>query len=180
MDISAWCLEIYRGGITVYIMSKMLAFLIKDKINYETSVSLSKKLVLYCLEKNYGVIFNFLGYSQNLINEFSPSLYFSISDDFLQLNSEFLTTSYIERIEEQEGKKEFCKNFSILDDIYSILQSYKIGDIKLLISTDSEEINDFISANCDSRKVAEVIYDAIISNAAIYAYDFPNMIINFN
>lgn len=159
-------------------MSKMLAFLIKEKINYETSILLSKKLVLHCLEKNYGVIFNFLGYSQKLIKEFSPSLYFSISDDFLQLNSEFLTTSYIECIEDKEGKKEFCENFSILDDIYSILQSYKIGNIKLLISTDSEEINDFISVNCDSRKVTEIIYDAIISNADMYAYDFPNMIIN--
>lgn len=180
MEISEWCLEICRGGITIYIMSKMIVFLIKDEIGYEKSVLLSKRLISYCLDKNFGVMFNFLGYSHDLINKFTPSLYFSISDDFLQLNSEFLSTSNILYINEIEGKKEFCEKFSVLDDIYNILLNYKILNIKLLISSESKKINDFITVNCNSQKVTEIIYDSIISNAENYAYDFPDLIINFN
>ncbi len=57
-------------------MSTLLVYSIKDDINYEQSASLSKKLVSYCLDKNLGVIFNFLGYSEDLISQLDSNLYF--------------------------------------------------------------------------------------------------------
>lgn len=88
-------------------MSSILVFSIRDKIEYENSVKISKKLISYCLSKNLGIIFNFLGYDENLIRSLQSTFYFSISDDFLQLNSEFLTTSDIMGIENEKGKKFF-------------------------------------------------------------------------
>ena len=82
---------------------------------------ISNKIISFCLDKNIGAIFNFLGYGESLIHEANPTLYFSISDDFLQLNSEYLTTSEIENIECEKGKKEFYDNFSLLDEIYNVL-----------------------------------------------------------
>ena len=51
MEISKWYMEICRGGATLYIMSAIVVFSIKDEINYQTMVNLSKKLVEYCLKK---------------------------------------------------------------------------------------------------------------------------------
>lgn len=162
-------------------MSKMVVFLIKDKINYEKSLLISKKIILYCLKNDLGSIFNFLGYSENLIIEANPTLYFSISDDFLQLNSEYLNTEKIECIEEEKGKREIYKNFSFLDEIYNILIDFKLGDISLILSSDgsTEKMSDFKSINSDSRKIVEIIYNSIIESKDKYAYDIPNIIINF-
>ena len=94
-------------------MSNLVAFIIKDDLNYKTMDTLSRKIIKYCLNKKFGVLFNFLGYSQELINSLNPKLYFSLSDDFIQLNSEFLTTSNIEDIDSNHGKKLFLKQFAI-------------------------------------------------------------------
>ncbi len=161
-------------------MSKLVVFLIKDKADYEKSVILSKKIISYCLSKNLGVTFNFLGYSQELIHQLNPTLYFSISDDFLQLNSEYLNTSKIVHIEEDIGKKIFCDNFSFFDEIYSILVDLKFNNISLLISSDgsAEKIEDFKVINSESKPITEAIYESIINNKETYAYDFPDIIVN--
>ena len=87
-------------------------------------------------KKNLGVIFNFLGYGENLIRELNPNFYFSISDDFFQLNSEYLNTTLIKEIDNGKGKKEFCKKFSFFDDISNIVNSFYIKNVSLLISCD--------------------------------------------
>ena len=48
--------------------------------------------------------------------------YFSVSDDFFELNSEFLTTSDIEKIETRDGEKLFRRKFAVLDRMRTILK----------------------------------------------------------
>ena len=182
MEVSKWCLEIRRGGITVYIMSNLVVFLIKDKLSYEKSLMLSNKIISFCLDKNIGAIFNFLGYSETLIRETNPNLYFSISDDFLQLNSEYLSTAEIENIESDSGKKEFYEKFSFFDEIYNILVEFELKNMSLVISSDGsvEKISDLEIVDSKSRTITEILYKNIIDNHAKYGYDFTDIVINFN
>lgn len=170
-----------KGGIKGFNMSNLVTFLIKDEINYEKSTFISNEIVSFCLRKNLGAIFNFLGYYENLIHETKPNLYFSISDDFLQLNSEYLSTSEIQQIETEKGKKEFYKKFSFLDEIYEILIKFKLKNISLIILTDGSinTISELEVVNSD-KKITEITYNLIIDNPEKYGYDFPNVIINFN
>lgn len=160
-------------------MSTLLVYSIKDNINYEELVNLSKKLVYYCLDKNLGVIFNFLGYSEDLINQLDSNLYFTISDDFLQLNCEYITTSRIENIEKEEGKWTFLSEFSVLDDIYNMLIAFGLKNISLLISCDGSvtTLEEFKVKKKGSLTITEILYKSIIEEKDMYAYDLPNIII---
>lgn len=182
MEASKWCLEIRRGGITIYSMSNIVVFLTKDKLSYEKSLKISNRIVSFCLNKNLGAIFNFLGYSETLIQEVDPTLYFSISDDFLQLNSEYLSTSEIKDIERDNGKKEFYEKFSFFDEIYNILVEFELRNISLIISSDgsAEKISDFEIVASKSRTITEILYNTIINNYERYGYGFPTIVINFN
>lgn len=62
-------------------MSNLVALIIKDDLDYKAMDTLSRKIIKYCLNKKFGVLFNFLGYSQELINSLNPKFYFSLSDD---------------------------------------------------------------------------------------------------
>ena len=163
-------------------MSNIVVFIIKDKLSYDKSFMISNKIVSLCLNKNVGAIFNFLGYYETLIHEMDPSLYFSISDDFLQLNSEYLSTSEIENIECDNGKKEFYEKFSFLDEIYNVLVEFELRNISLIISSDGsiEKICDLEIVASKSRAITEILYNIIIDNHEKYGYDFPDIIINFN
>ena len=57
-------------------MSSLVMFSIQDEIDYSNEVKLSELLVNYCLLNNKGVIFNFLGYSEDFIRELHPNFYF--------------------------------------------------------------------------------------------------------
>lgn len=182
MEVSKWCLEIHRGGITVYIMSNIVVFLVKDKLSYEKSLMISNKIVSFCLNKNVGAIFNFLGYRETLIHEADPTLYFSISDDFLQLNSEYLSTAEIENIECDNGKKEFYEKFSFLDEIHNVLVEFELKNISLIISSDGsiEKISDLEIVASKTRTITEILYNIIVDNHEKYGCDFPDIVINFN
>ncbi|MBQ3066983.1 MAG: hypothetical protein IJD18_03035 [Clostridia bacterium] len=160
-------------------MSNLVAFLVYDTMEYEEMVAVSKSITKYCLNKDIGAIFNFLGYSEKLITELNPNFYFSISDDFLQLNSEWLSTSSIENIAEEEGKVEFCNKFSFLEDICAILDGYGLQCVKLLVSSSgTESIEDFLLVDAGLEPITNLLYKSVIENHATYAYGFPDIIIN--
>lgn len=164
-------------------MSSLVMFSIQDEIDYSNEVILSELLINYCLLNKKGVIFNFLGYSEKLINELHPHFYFSISDDFIQLNSEFMTTCDIENIQNEEGKEKFIEKFSFLNDISQILVEYGLGNFSLIISCDGsdDDLNDFqreLIIN-HQKPLNEVLYNHIINNNSNYAFDFSNVIISY-
>ena len=64
-------------------MSNLVLFTINDRLSYDQTLSLSNGLVELCLEKQKGVIFNFLGYEEDFIKKLDANFYFSISDDFV-------------------------------------------------------------------------------------------------
>lgn len=164
-------------------MSNLVAFIIKDDLDYKAMDTLSRKIIKYCLNKRFGVMFNFLGYSQELINSLNPKFYFSLSDDFIQLNSEFLTTSNIEDIDSYHGKKLFLKHFAIFDDIFAILlNDFGLKKISLLISVDgsADNLEDYSIININSNAVAETLYKSILAMKEDFAYDFPDIVINTN
>jgi len=150
-----------------------------DKIKYNDLVKISKQLISFCLNKNLGVIFNFLGYDEELINKLESNFYFSISDDFFQLNSEYLNTSDIEVVESDEGKQTFYKKFSFFDEIYNILIESGINNISLLISCggSSVELNNFKFKRKKEKSLVEILYETIIEEKDEYAYGFPEIII---
>ena len=160
-------------------MSNLIIFSINEKPNHKKLVTLSKKLIKYCLTKDLGIIFNFLGYSHKLITQLTPSFYFSISDDFLQLNSEYLTTSNIKNIEKTSGKKFFNNKFSFLDDVYNILKNFGIKNITLLISRDDtiNDIKEFKRVVKNNRPIVDILYEDIINRQHEYGYDFTDLII---
>ena len=163
-------------------MSNMVLFFIEDDMDYEKMKHLSKKIIRYCLKKDVGVVFNFLGYGQDLIESIDPKFYFSVSDDFIQLNSEFLTTSDIRSIENDYGKKIFVERFSLFDDIYEILCDSNIKKSKLLISADgsTNSLEEFIVKKIANGSIAETLYESVIEKKDEYAYDFPNILLDLS
>lgn len=161
-------------------MSNLVVFLIKDKITYEQTVAVSNNIVRYCLENNKGALFNFLGYGEDLINQLAPSFYFSISDDFLQLNSNYLSSINNHFVKKTDNEKDFFSKFKFLDDIYALLQSAKIRKIQLLISSDgsSERIEDFLQIAKGAYSFEEILYDIFLKEQVGITQDFPELIIN--
>ena len=163
-------------------MSNLMIFAIKDNLKYDQSVLLSKKIISYCLNKNLGAIFNFLGYCDELIDQLGATMYFSISDDFIQLNSEYLSTSNINHIKQDSGKQKFIDKFSFLNEICDILCNFGLTKICVLISPDGgvHSIDDLKAVDKNTELLTDVLYQGILESHDKYAYDFPNMIINIS
>lgn len=162
-------------------MSNVVLFYVKDNINYEDMNSISRKIVKYCLKKDLGVSFNFFGYCDEIVKELNPTMYFIVSDDFIQLNSEFLTTSNIFNIKAESGKIIFSKRFRFFNEIFKIFINNNLKDFGLLIMTDgsSESINDCEVKKVHSANITETLFGSIIENKDRFAYDFPNLLIKY-
>lgn len=164
-------------------MSNLVMFSIQDEIDYFNKVRLSELLIDYCLLNKKGVIFNFLGYSEDFISELHPHFYFSVSDDFIQLNSEFMTTCDIENIQNAKGKEKFIEKFSFLSDIFQILVDFGLLNFSLVIACDGsdDDIEDFDTKyiNETTSSLTDVLYDHIINMSHYYAYEFSNVIISY-
>lgn len=163
-------------------MSALVTFFIKDDVEYTKSCKISKAIITYCLKNNKGAIFNYLGYSETLVSSIKSNFYFSISDDFLQLNSEFLTTQNIASILSKRGRKSFNKKFAFFDDVFDILQAYGLSNISLCVTKDGsvDSIDDFLEIKKQDKRYVDLLYDDIISRSNIFAYDFTTVIIATN
>lgn len=159
-------------------MSALVAFVIKDDIKYEKLVELSKDLISYSLKNNIGVIFNFLGYAEELMRSLNAGLYFSVSDDFLQLNSEFLTVSEINDLESEQGKHYFYEKFTFLDNIYKRLIEFGCKKIEFIISCNGNPeciTDEFLIKDKGGKAIVEILYDALIEVKDKFAYSFPEL-----
>lgn len=163
-------------------MSALVGFFIKDDVEYTKSCEISKTIINYCLENNKGAIFNFLGYSEPLISSMNSHFYFSLSDDFLQLNGEFLTTQNIASILSKQGREAFNKEFSCFDDLFNILQNYGLSNISLVITKEAnvESIDEFIIIKKQNKRYVDLLYEDIVSRSNIFAYDFTTLLITTN
>ena len=130
------------------------------------------------MKNDIGAIFNFEGYADGLIKEIDPMLYFEISDDFIQLNAEFLDTTDISFLSEN-AEKEFESKFYMFDGIYDILDKHNIEKIDLVISCDGsvDSLSDFIIVNKEDKKYSTLLYKAILDQKDKWAFEFPNIII---
>ena len=83
-------------------------------------------------------------------------------------------------INQNNGKDNFYKSFSIFDEIYDILIDYSIKNISLLISNESNEnsINEFNQIKKENKLYVEILYDLLIKENTKYGYDFPNVLIS--
>ena len=165
-------------------MSNLVLFYIKDNINYEAMDALSRKIVKYCLKNNLGASFNFFGYCDEEVKELNPTMYFILCEDFIQLNSEFLTTQNILNIQEKEGKDIFLKTFACFTEIFELLSKNNLKDFGLLIERSGicwpiKSINDCEIKKVHSTNITEILYNSIIENKDRFAYDFTNIHIKF-
>lgn len=160
-------------------MSKTVAFFLHEDIKFEKLIELSNKLVSYCLNKKLGIIFNHLDWKTQFIKELDSNFYFIITDNFFEYNCDFLTAKNILDINQNNGKDNFYKSFSIFDEIYDILMDYSIKNISLLISNESNEnsINEFNQIKKENKLYVEILYDLLIKENTKYGYDFPNVLI---
>ena len=162
-------------------MSNTVMFYTKDNPSYKKIDIASREIIKYCLEKKLGVLFNFLGYCDDLIAEINTNFYFIVSDDFIQLNSEFLTISNIMDIDSVSGKKQFCENFYFFDDIYNLLKSFKFKNIGLIvISNNSSSLESCKKKEIQSGRIVDCLYETIIkSKDEKHVYGFSNVSITF-
>jgi len=156
-------------------MSNILLFSIKDNIDYFKMVKISNSLVKLCINHKKGVIFNFLGYDNDLINRINDNYYFSISDDFLQLNSEFLTVEDILFLDTNKGKEEFTKKFSILDEVCLLLKKNNINKYDLIISDQDANFSDYIIISKIKSLPTKFLYEYILTKKE-NAYSFDSVI----
>lgn len=159
-------------------MSNIVLFSIVDNISYKKMHKLSNSLVKLSLLKKKGIIFNFLGYDEELIRRFNLSFYFSVSDDFLQLNSNFCNVCDILHLKSKNGKNKFKKKFAIFDDIYLHLLNNKINEFILIISDQDAEVCDFTELTFNQDLPSDILYDYILTKEND-SYSFGAVIIRF-
>ena len=176
-------MEIFKGDITVHTMSNLAMFVIKQQegLDYLKLKKLSSDIVAFCLENDIGVIFNFEGYADKLIKEMDPWIYFEISDDFIQLNAEFLDTTDVDFMSEN-AYNDFNSKFYMFDCIFDVLRKYEVQNIDLVISCDgsAETLSDFIAINKNEDLYISTLYKAILDHKDVWAFEFPNLIIKYN
>jgi len=73
-------------------MSNLILFGFNGHNDYDFLKKITNKLTRLALKNNKGIVFYFEGYGEDLINLLNFDFYFSVSDDFFQLNSNFVTT----------------------------------------------------------------------------------------
>ena len=178
MEFDKRSLVLHRGGFAVF-MSNLVVFFVDDKLSYQTQNKLSRELVLYSLKRGIGVIFDFEGYADNIIQQMNSLLYFSVTDDFIQLNSMFLETGYKPYFNNSKGKKKFFKDFGFFDEIYSVLKKYGIKTIKLIVSHDGsvDDIKDLKVVDKKDKSIVQILYDDIIEEKDKCAYGFTDLLI---
>lgn len=161
-------------------MSKSVIFFVCDDIKFEKMEVLSKELVLYCVKKNLGIIFNSLEWNTNFAEELNANFYFIITDNFFEHNCDFLTTKNILNINKKDGRHKFYNSFSFFDEIYNILINNSIKKFFLLISYESNEISikEFTQIKKENKLYVEIIYSLLMKEKNKYAYDFPSILIS--
>lgn len=170
MENDKWCLEMDRGGASIYIMSNLVTFIVPreegTKHDYSFYKNVSIQLIKIALKNNKGVIFNFEGYAQDLIDEFDSGFYFSLSDDFLQTNSNFASDFSICDFVTKEDRDKFKNVFHVFDDLANCLVQNKIFNFDLIIDLDGCEksIDDFEIVHLFSTNISDAIYDTILYN----------------
>ena len=159
-------------------MSNILLFSFHPTCEYKQYKKITDGIVRLALKNDKGVIFNFLGYAEELIKSLGYKSYFSVSDDFFELNSEFLTTSDIEKIETQDGEKLFRRKFVVLDRIAHYLKENGIKEFDILIDTCcAEKAEDFTVLTCDGEDITGVLYDYVVAEKDSSALDFTSIIV---
>lgn len=145
---------------------------------YKQYKKITDGLVRLSLKNDKGVIFNFLGYAEELIKSLGYKSYFSVSDDFFELNSEFLTTSDIEKNETRDGEKLFRRKFAVLDRIAHYLKENGIKEFDVLMDTCcAEKAEDFTVLTCDGEDITGVLYDYVVAEKDSTALDFTSIIV---
>lgn len=161
-------------------MSSTILFILKDKMEYKKIKELSIALVNHCVKIDKGIHFYPMYlYSDNSADYFNKFLNFSISDDFLSVNSEFLNVCDIMSIESDVGRKQFNEKFCFLDKIFDIILDFGCKKISLVVF--QNEVGDFNNYEKElkgSRSYCEILYNHIIRNKEKYAYSFSEIIIN--
>lgn len=150
----------------------------KSIIDYNHVKQLSDELVKLALTNDKGIIFEFLGYDEEFIKSLGDKFYFAVSDDFIQLNSEFMNLCKIDDIRSTSGKGQFLQEMKIFDDISALLCSYGISKFDLLISTDNSDcLDDFKIISAKNDSISKVLYHHLLSNLCSNGYDFTDIII---
>ena len=159
-------------------MSNLVSYLIKNKSNYSFDKKLSNELVNLALICNKGIVFNFLGYDEELINQFDHCLYFSITDDFLQLNSEFASNLIIYDFETKKGIMMFEKDFSIFDMVADHLYKNNIKEFDVIISTnEGVSKENLYLLTCNTTHLTKTMIDYLISNKDKNGFSFEDVLI---
>lgn len=159
-------------------MSNLVLIYLNKINNYDKMVAISNSLVKISLRHKKGIIFNFLGYDEILINQLDTNFYFSISDDFLQLNSNYCNVNDILDIESTMGKKKFKEKFAILDDVFVCLKKNNITNFSMLISEEFANKNEFKIITENDIIPSNVLYKYIVTRKQD-SYSFGAIIINY-
>ena len=147
-------------------------------VDYDHAKQLSDELVKLALANDKGVIFEFLGYDEEFIKSLGDKFYFAVSDDFIQLNSEFMNLCQIDDIGSPSGKETFLQEMKIFDDVSALLRSHGIDKFDLLISADNADcLDDFKIIYADNDCISQTLYRHLLDNLCSNGYDFTDIII---
>ena len=159
-------------------MSNLILFGFNGHNDYDFLKKITNKLTRLALKNNKGIVFYFEGYGDDLIDLLNFDFYFSVSDDFFQLNSNFVTTEDIIDIETNRGKKLFIKKFKIFDKIAVYLKKEGINDFYFVTDICGVmDIEDFTTISLRSTNITEALYKLITDNPKETSYNFNDFFI---
>ena len=160
-------------------MSNLVIFYFNNVYDYDYYKDLSEKIIKVALKNKRGVIFNFEGYAEELIKQLGDVFYFSVSDDFLQLNSEFITQEISLDSDEKNLKNKYSQSMKVFDEITLLLKKNGINKFDLLIDTnEANSMSDFIIIDNSMVKISDTMYEYLTNNQNHYPFEWASVLIH--
>ena len=163
-------------------MSNICLINLQHKLNYEQLNKLANTLVRVSLEHHIGVVF-YPEYVHSIKHTDAFKSYFGLSDSFMHCNCEFLDTpidynlSNIERC-----KKDFFSKYAFFIDMIGALKQAQVTKIDVYLSADGsvDDVNDFTVIQSSYETFLTDVFNSIIDNSNLYAYNLPTACYQIN
>ena len=147
------------------------------KLKFAELNNLANEVMANALLNNYAVFFND-DYARQILKPVEYRHTILISSNFFDRNADelFDVTGFVSE-NEANFKERFIDKFSFLDQLFSVLLSYRIEDLSIYFTDYSEvDFNEYMQLEVNTSNVVEKLYKTFIELSQKTGYTFPNII----
>ena len=154
----------------------------ESNLKYDELNVFANEMILFALRKNLGVRFIDSEYFPELVQERNMKHYFFLSDSFLHCNANFLDMCDLAYVNQKNLKKAFCKKYSFVEELVTIIKNHKISKVDIYISDDGsvQEENDFEILQSQEKDLLNQLYNACFQGKGLNVFPTIKVILSLD